>query len=98
MTDRAAAPDMDLLSGDFYVHEAREAYRWMRGHAPVHLDERNGLWGIATYDGVVAAARDPQTFSNAGGSRPAPGPLPGMIDMDGADHSKRRKLVSGGVP
>ena len=24
----------------------------MREHAPVYFDEANGLWGIATYDGV----------------------------------------------
>ena len=59
-------------------------------------DEANDLWGIATYDGVRAAGRDAETFSSALGSRPEAGPMPWMIDMDGADHSKRRRLVSGG--
>ena len=71
-------------------------HRWLRDHAPVHFDEGSGLWGIARYDDVLAAERDPRTFSNAGGSRPDTGPLPWMIDMDGRDHSKRRKLVSAG--
>ena len=73
-----------------------EDHRWLRDHAPVHFDEPSGLWGIARYDDVLAAERDPRTFSNAGGSRPDTGPLPWMIDMDGRDNAKRRKLVSAG--
>jgi cholest-4-en-3-one 26-monooxygenase len=87
---------IDLLAGDFYGGAAREAHAWMRGNAPVYFDETNGLWGIATYEGVLAAGRDPVTFSNAGGSRPDTGPLPWMIDMDAPDHLKRRKLVNRG--
>ncbi|MEY2461676.1 MAG: cholest-4-en-3-one 26-monooxygenase, partial [Acidimicrobiaceae bacterium] len=78
------------------MENPREAYRWLRENAPVYFDENSGLWGIATYDGVLAAERDAQTFSSAGGSRPDTGPLPWMIDLDGAAHSKRRKLVSRG--
>lgn len=89
-------PWIDFLSGAFFVDGAREAYRWLREHAPVHLDGNSGLWGIATYQGVLAAGRDPATFSSAGGSRPDTGPLPWMIDMDGPAHSTRRRLVSGG--
>lgn len=90
------APPIDLLSGDFYVNGARAAYAWMREHSPVHFDANSGLWAIATYDGVLAAERDPETFSNAGGSRPDTGPLPWMIDMDAPEHLKRRKLVNRG--
>jgi cytochrome P450 family 142 subfamily A polypeptide 1 len=68
----------------------------MRRAGPVHWDARNSLWGVATHDALMAAARDPATFSNAGGSRPDTGPLPWMIDMDGDAHFKRRKLVSRG--
>ena len=68
----------------------------MRNEAPVYFDEKNEIWGIATYEGVLAASRDNATFSNAGGSRPKLGAMPWMIDMDGADHLTRRKLVSRG--
>jgi cholest-4-en-3-one 26-monooxygenase len=88
--------EIDFLSGAFFTERARDAYRWMRQTAPVHLDERNQLWGVATYDGVLAVERDPATFSSALGSRPDTGPLPWMIDLDGSDHTKRRKLVSRG--
>jgi len=90
------APHIDLLAADFYVSGARDAYAWMREHAPVHHDDANDLWGVATYSGVMAVGRDPATFSSAGGSRPDTGPMPWMIDMDAPDHLKRRKLVSRG--
>lgn len=87
---------IDLLSGDFFGEVARRAHAWMRREAPVYFDEKNGIWGIATYDGVLAASRDRATFSNAGGSRPKLPAMPWMIDMDGGDHLTRRKLVSSG--
>ena len=87
---------IDLLAGDFYGEPARRAYAWMRAHSPVHHDDVNDLWGVATYAGVLAVGRDPGTFSNAGGTRPDTGPLPWMIDMDAPDHLKRRKLVNRG--
>jgi cholest-4-en-3-one 26-monooxygenase len=89
-------PDIDLLSGDLFGETAARAYKWMREHEPVYRDDKNGLWGIATYEGVLAVGRDSATFSNAGGSRPDTGPLPWMIDLDGSDHHKRRKIVSRG--
>jgi cytochrome P450 family 142 subfamily A polypeptide 1 len=84
------------MSGAFYGEGARDAYAWMRRHAPVYYDEVNALWALASYDSVLAASRDAATFSNAGGSRPKVGAMPWMIDMDGAMHHKRRKLVSSG--
>jgi cytochrome P450 family 142 subfamily A polypeptide 1 len=89
-----AAPQIDLLDADFYVHGAREAYAWMRRNAPVFRDTKNDVWGIATYDGVRAAEGNAAVFSNAGGSRPDTGPLPWMMDMDAPAHLKRRKLVN----
>jgi cholest-4-en-3-one 26-monooxygenase len=68
----------------------------MRTHAPVYFDERNGVWGLASYEAVIAASKDPATFSSAGGIRPDSGPIPMMIDMDDPEHWKRRKLVNKG--
>jgi len=87
---------IDLLAGDFYGDVARDAYAWMRTSAPVYFDESNSVWGLAMYADVVAAGRDPATFSSAGGSRPNVGPMPWMIDLDPPDHLKRRKLVNRG--
>ena len=89
----ADRPSVDFLSGAFFA-QARPAYAWMRANEPVFFDETNRLWGFATYELVQAAGRDPQTFSNAGGSRPDTGPLPWMIDLDASAHHTRRRLVS----
>ncbi|MGH9024952.1 MAG: cytochrome P450 [Acidimicrobiia bacterium] len=68
----------------------------MRRNDPVFFDARNGVWGFASYDAVIAASKDPATFSSAGGIRPDSGPIPMMIDMDDPAHWARRKLVNKG--
>jgi cytochrome P450 family 142 subfamily A polypeptide 1 len=88
--------DIALIEGDFYVDDPAERYAWMRANAPVYFDAKGGVWGFASYDAVLAAAKDPKTFSNAGGIRPDNGPIPMMIDMDDPEHWKRRKLVNRG--
>jgi cytochrome P450 family 142 subfamily A polypeptide 1 len=90
-----APPHIDLIAPAFYVDGARDAYAWMRSNSPVHRDEQNECWGIATYAGVREAEGNTAVFSNAGGSQPEAGPMPWMIDMDPPDHRKRRRLVSG---
>lgn len=91
-------PEIDLLDGTFYADPARShaAYTWLREHAPVHLDADGQVWGVATYDAVLEASRDPARFSSAGGIRPDMGALAHMIDMDDPAHAKRRRLVSRG--
>lgn len=88
--------EIDLLDGRFYAGDSHGAYAWMRANEPVYLDGRNGVWGAASYDAVLAASKDPGTFSNAGGIRPDNGPIPMMIDMDDPAHWQRRKLVNRG--
>ena len=92
----SAKPDVDLTNGNFYSDRgAHDVYRWMRAHEPVFRD-RNGLAAAATYQAVIEAERDPDTFSNAGGIRPDQPGLPQMIDMDDPAHLLRRKLVNAG--
>jgi len=89
-------PDVDLTNGTFYADGgAREVYRWMRANEPVFRD-RNGLAAAATYQAVIEAERDPETFSNTGGIRPDNPGMPYMIDMDDPAHLLRRKLVNAG--
>jgi cytochrome P450 family 142 subfamily A polypeptide 1 len=91
-----AKPNVDLTEGSFYADgAAREAYRWMRANEPVFRD-RNGLAAAATYQAVIDAERDPETFSNTGGIRPDNPGMPYMIDMDDPGHLLRRKLVNAG--
>jgi cholest-4-en-3-one 26-monooxygenase len=94
--DHPVNPAIDLLEGRFYIDDPHPKYAWMREHAPVYFDERNGVWGFASYAAVLGASREPARFSNAGGIRPDNGPLPMMIDMDDPEHLKRRKLVNRG--
>ncbi len=96
MPNHPTNPDIDLLDGRFYIDNPHEKYSWMREHAPVYFDEKNRVWGLASYAAVLNASKDPATFSNAGGIRPDTGPLPMMIDMDDPAHLKRRKLVNRG--
>jgi cytochrome P450 family 142 subfamily A polypeptide 1 len=91
-----APPHIDLLDGAFYAGDPHPTYTWMREHAPVYFDATHGVWGFASYAAVLAASKDPSTFSNAGGIRPDGFPLPMMIEMDDPAHWKRRKLVNRG--
>jgi cytochrome P450 family 142 subfamily A polypeptide 1 len=86
--------DIDLVAGEFWGRDPHEEMAWMRANAPVYWDGR--VWGVTRYADLKAIAKDPATFSNAGGIRPDSGPIPMMIDMDDPAHLKRRKLVNKG--
>ena len=64
--DQLDLTDLEFfLNGDMY-----EAFRLLREEAPVHWQERQpgrGFWSLTRFDNVLAAYRDPQTFSSAGG-------------------------------
>ncbi len=94
--DHPTNPAVRLTDGAFYGNDPHPNLKWMRENAPVYFDEKNGVWGIASYDALLAMEKDPATFSNAGGIRPDSGPIPMMIDMDDPEHWKRRKLVNKG--
>jgi cytochrome P450 family 142 subfamily A polypeptide 1 len=88
--------DIDLLDGRLYGGDPHPAYAYIRERGGVYFDEKNEMWGFASYAAVLAASKNPAQFSNADGSRPDNGPLPMMIDMDDPAHWKRRKLVNRG--
>ncbi len=94
VADHPTRDDIDLVSGAFWGRDPHEEMTWMRAHAPVYWDGR--AWGITRHADLLAIAKDPATFSNAGGIRPGQGPIPMMIDMDDPAHLKRRKLVNRG--
>ncbi len=88
---------IDLLAGDFYVHDPYATYAWMREHAPVYWDARNELWGISRYDDVVEIEKRNDIFSNADpvhGYRPKMGADPSIIGLDDPLHAARRKIVA----
>ncbi|MHB8464725.1 MAG: cytochrome P450 [Acidimicrobiales bacterium] len=90
------AERIDLINAAFWGSDPQEELQWLREHAPIWRDDRNGVWAVATYDLVKHVSTHPEVFSNAGGIRPEFGPAPMMLDMDDPDHWQRRKLVNRG--
>lgn len=96
--DHPTNPAIDLLDGAFYAGDPHAGWTWMRENAPVYFDEPNEVWGLCTYEDVLAASKDPATFSNGAGSiRPhARVVSDNMIDKDDPEHKARRMLVNRG--
>jgi cytochrome P450 family 142 subfamily A polypeptide 1 len=92
--DHPTREDIDLCAGAFWAGDHHEPLAWAREHAPVYWD--GTIWGVTRYADLKSIAKDPATFSSAGGIRPQQGPLPMMIDMDDPAHLKRRMLVNRG--
>jgi cytochrome P450 family 142 subfamily A polypeptide 1 len=88
--------DFDLLDGDWYASQPFGDWAWLREHAPIYRDRVNDVWALTRYADVLAAEKDPATFSNRRGPRPHGDHLPMMIAMDDPQHGRRRKLVSRG--
>jgi cholest-4-en-3-one 26-monooxygenase len=96
MPDHPVNDAIRLTDGAFYGADPHAHLRWMREHAPVYRDVAGDVWGIALYDDVIALSRDAQTWRSSGGIRPDSPAMKYMIDMDDADHRKRRGLVNKG--
>ena len=87
---------IDLVDGAFWGRNPQEELAWLRANAPVWRDDRNGVWGVATYDLVRDVSRETSVFSSTGGIRPEHPSSGQMIDLDDPEHAKRRKLVNKG--
>ena len=98
---------VDVLSPEVYLDGPPwEQLAWLRANAPVYdhqLDDPllvDRCWAVTRHDDVRAVSRDPATFSSGEGihlRRTATHHFrPNMINMDDPDHSRVRKLVSGG--
>jgi cholest-4-en-3-one 26-monooxygenase len=86
----------DLVDGRWYAAQPFDDWAWMREHAPAYWDATNEIWALTRYDDVLAAEKDPATFSSQRAPRPHGDHLPMMISMDDPEHGRRRKLVSRG--
>jgi cytochrome P450 family 142 subfamily A polypeptide 1 len=88
--------ELDLLEGAWFARQPFDDWAWMREHAPAYWDSKNEVWALTRHADVLAAEKDPETFSSYRAPRPHGDHLPMMISMDAAEHSRRRKLVSKG--
>jgi len=89
------APAVDLLDPWFYVGDPHPAYRWMREHAPVWRDEKNGLWAVTRMDDLRDVERRDDVFLSSRGYRAAWNPDERtMISQDDPAHQKQRRLLS----
>jgi hypothetical protein len=89
-----------------YAYEIHEdpfpTYRALREHAPVYRNEALGFWALSRYDDVLAAFKDPATFSNAQGvslersSQGDASAVASFLAMDPPRHDHMRALVSRG--
>ena len=74
-------------------------FRWLREHEPVYFNPQEngpGFWNLTTYDEVVRASRDWETFSSARGTNiddPQGGAELMMVNMDPPKHTQLRALV-----
>jgi cytochrome P450 len=85
----------------YHIHEDPfPTYQELRTHAPVYRNESLGFWALARYDDVLAAFKDPLTFSNAQGvslERSSMGDasaVASFLAMDPPRHDQMRALVS----
>ena len=96
MSEQPHNPNIRFLDGDWYAADPHPHWKWMRENSPVHWDESGSVWGVASYEHVLAASKDSATFSNAQGMRPDAPVIPSMINFDDPEHKKRRNLVNKG--
>jgi cholest-4-en-3-one 26-monooxygenase len=107
LTDRMAAPygqrsmspeppAMDFLDVDFYVGDPYDAYAWLRRHAPVWWDGRNGFWVVTKHQDVAYVSTHPELFCSNQGYRPNVGPDPSLISLDPPRHTQVRRLINKG--
>jgi cytochrome P450 len=105
MTVNASTTSASGMTGAGYDHfsdeQARDPhrlYKQMREECPVaHAESNGGFWVLTRYEDVVAAAREPQTFSSRQPLIPAM-PIFDVtvppINIDPPDHTRARRILA----
>ncbi len=86
---------------DWKIHDdPYPTYRLLRDEAPAYYNEQRDFWALSRHEDVMAAFRDPVTFSNRRGvSIDDVGDAPAVMSflgMDPPEHGRLRTLVSSG--
>jgi len=79
-------------------------YAQLREHDPVHHVDRGDYWVLSRFADVAGAAKDPETYSSAGGltvdyhdvEKAGLGEFTPMVFLDPPDHTAFRGLISRG--
>jgi len=94
---------IDFNPYSYQIHEDPfPTYQQLRSYAPVYRNASLGFWALSRYEDVLAAFKDPLTFSNAQGvslERSGLGDasaLASFLAMDPPRHDQLRALVSRG--
>jgi cytochrome P450 len=97
---------MSVIDFNPYSYDIHEdpfpTYRQLREQAPAYRNEALGFWALSRYDDVLAAFKDPLTFSNAQGvslersSQVDASAVASFLAMDPPRHDQMRALVSRG--
>ncbi|MBX3026191.1 cytochrome P450 [bacterium] len=96
-------PAIEFNPYSWELHEdPYPTYRSLRDHAPVYRNDALGFWAVSRHADVVAAFKDPLTFSNAEGvalersSQAQASATASFLAMDPPRHDHMRALVSRG--
>ena len=95
--------EVDLYNPDNFVASVpHDTFDWLRANDPVHFHEEPdgpGFWVLTRFDDVMHASREWETYSSAHGTNiedAQGGAELMMLNMDPPQHTRLRKLVSGG--
>lgn len=85
---------VEVMSLEFNA-DPFEHMTWLRENVPVYWDDISGLWAVASHEHISHIEVNWETYCSSLGSRPRSS-VPSMINADGPDHTRRRRLVSSG--
>ncbi|TNE84865.1 MAG: cytochrome P450 [Deltaproteobacteria bacterium] len=83
---------LDLLDPKTFDGDTRPLMDWLCEKG-VYYDPNSDMWVAASYDALVAVAKDPETFHSEEGNVPKLPNDPSFINLDGKKHRTRRGLI-----
>lgn len=86
----------ETLYSESYRRNPFPVWEILRNDYPVFYDEIDGVWIVTRYDDVASVLREWETYSTQPYAQMF-GPVIGktLVEMDGEEHSIRRRLVAG---
>ncbi|MDH4168921.1 MAG: cytochrome P450 [Acidimicrobiia bacterium] len=89
------SPRTDILDPVWWQSDPQDSYRRLLEHPGLWRDEPSGFWIVARHGDVLAAERDPATFSSREHYRLEPSPdEQTMISHDDPTHLEQRRIIN----